>query len=61
MTVHPERMAILMARCSNGACESLRELQRHEKFPELVARLEALSGPIYELDVEKHLFELLKK
>ena len=60
MTLQPERIAILMARCSNGACDLLRDLQRHETFPELVGRLETLRGTIYQIDVEKHLFELLK-
>lgn len=61
MAIHPERMAILMARCSDGAREYLRDLQRHERFAELVARLEGLEGTIYQLDVEKHFLELVRK
>jgi len=61
MTLHDERLAILRARCTEGAREHLNELQRHEKFPELVARLEALKGTIYQLDVEKYFLEVVRR
>lgn len=61
MTQHQERIAILMARCSDGARDCLRRLQEHEKFPRLVARLECLGGTIYQIDVEKIFLELVTK
>ena len=64
MTLHHDRIAILMARCSEGAYEHLVELKGHEKFLELVVLLEGvgghdLSGRLLESDVEQLFREVL--
>jgi hypothetical protein len=55
-----EREAALAQRCSPSAAEYLPYLRDHLLFPEVLARLEATQGTIFQLDVEQTFFEVIK-
>jgi hypothetical protein len=49
----------IMGRCTRPAWETLKHLTEHPMFPELIARLEQIDGPVASLDVERVAKQLL--
>lgn len=58
-TLH-EREAAVIARCSRYAAQYVEQLRGHELYAEVLSRLEALEGRLFELDVERAFYEALR-
>jgi hypothetical protein len=55
------RESALTARCSTYAVEYLSQFRVHPLYPEIISRLESLSGTIYALDIERVFLEATKE
>jgi hypothetical protein len=55
-----ERGAAIVARCSTNAAQYITQLRGHALYLEVLARLEAIEGRLFELDVEHAFYEALR-
>jgi hypothetical protein len=58
-TLH-EREAAVIARCSRYAAQYVEQLRDHALYAEVLSRLEAIHGQLFELDVESAFYEALR-
>jgi hypothetical protein len=56
-----EREAALLARCTRYAAQYVSNLRGHPLYSEVLSRLEALPGTLFELDVEHAFYESLRE
>lgn len=56
-----ERKMALAARCTNAARDQLEEVCAHRLYPEILARLESIRGKLFEIDIERALYQALKE
>jgi hypothetical protein len=55
-----EREAAVLARCSKYAAQYVTQLRGHALYVEVLDRLEAAGGTLFELDVEHAFYESLR-
>jgi len=55
-----EREAAVLARCSAYAAQYVTQLRGHALYVEVLDRLEATGGKLFELDVEQAFYESLR-
>lgn len=55
-----EREAAVIARCSKYAAQYVTQLRGHALYVEVLERLEATGGQLFELDVEHAFYESLR-
>ncbi len=55
-----EREAAILARCSRNAAQYITQLRNHPLYLEVLTRLEAIHGNLFELDAEQAFYESLR-